>query len=866
MSTGVHLGTIRTQIPARLDRLPWSRFHWHVVAGLGTVWILDGLEVTIVGSIGARLTEHGSGINITPGGIGAAASVYVAGACVGALFFGQLTDRFGRKKLMMITLSVYILATVLTAFAFAPWYFFLCRFFTGAGIGGEYAAINSAIDELIPARNRGQVDITINGSYWVGSAIGGVAALWFLDTAVFARDFGWRLAFGVGALLGLTILMVRRSVPESPRWLFIHGRDEEAERIVDGIEADVQAETHRELPEPGAGITVRQRAAIPFREIAKVAIRFYPKRAMLGIALFVGQAFLYNAVTFNLGNILSRFFHVPSGTVPGFVVIFAVGNFLGAFLLGRLFDTLGRIPMIAGTYLISSGLTVVLALFLLGGTLTEWSFIALVSVTFFFASAGASAAYLTVSEIFPMETRALAIAFFYAVGTGLGGIIGPALFGNLIDRGENAVAIGFLIGAGVMALGGVAELLFGVKAEGVPLEDIAKPLTVADAERGAPAEAATPPQPQLSPEQLEALRFRQRAEEERARAAEHRAAAHELSVQSDGGGRTAADRLRAEQVLGDIADLRAQSFDEHASEHEQRALAERATEDAERQAALDRAAAAEQRARVDEERAQALAAENKADSEEHSELAEAAAERARASEQRALADKAHSEAQAQPGTAADVATAQAEMYEAWAQMHEARAQAHTARSEGNKRDAERYDREADAHQERALAAEQRVDAARHRVAAETLGGQEAAAEQTEQDRARAEERDRAARERDERIRRRITRRQAREHQGLRRFRPGPGDTLYSPGMVGTASRWAQTAEQDLDREINAIARALDERGPTDRDDLADAVGARYWGPGRFRAALREAEEEGLARRLSRTTYAPPTRTPAATRP
>ncbi|HEX6457789.1 MAG TPA: MFS transporter [Thermoleophilaceae bacterium] len=790
---------------------------------------------------------------MTPGGIGTAASIYVAGACIGALFFGQLTDRYGRKKLMMITLSVYILATVLTAFSFAPWYFFLCRFFTGAGIGGEYSAINSAIDELIPARNRGQVDITINGSYWVGSAIGGVAGLWFLDTAVFARDFGWRLAFGVGALLGLTILLVRRSVPESPRWLFIHGRDDEAERIVDGIEADVRGQTHRDLPEPGASITVRQRASIPFREIAKVAIRFYPKRATLGIALFVGQAFLYNAVTFNLGNILNRFFGVSSGAVPGFIVIFAVGNFLGAFLLGRLFDTLGRIPMIAGTYLISSGLTVVLAVFMLGGHLTEWSFIALVSVTFFFASAGASAAYLTVSEIFPMETRALAIAFFYALGTGLGGIIGLALFGNLIDRGESAVAIGFFVGAAVMALGGLAELLFGVKAEGVPLEDIAKPLTVADAESGGSAETQEPaPPPELAPEQLEALRCRQRAEEERARAAEHRAAVHELTAKSDG-----ADRLRAEEVLAEVAELRAKGLDERAGVHDRRSAADRATDGAQRQVALDRAAAAEQRAQVDEERAEALVAENRADSELHTELAEAAAERARASEQRALADKTRGEADGQQGPAGDVARAQVEMYEAWAQMHDARAQAHVARSERNRQDADRYEGEADAHQERALAAEQRVDAARHRVTAEAIGGREAAAEQTEHARAQAAERERAAHERDERIRRRIARRQAREHEGLRRFRPGPSSTLYSPGMVGTASRWAPTAEQDLDREIDSIERALDERGPTDRDDLAEAVGARYWGPGRFRAALREAEEEGRARRLSRMTYAPP---------
>jgi MFS family permease len=473
--------TISTQIPARLDRLPWSRFHWRVVAGLGTVWILDGLEVTIVGAIGARLTEHGSGLGLTPSDIGTAAAFYVAGACSGALLFGQLTDRYGRKLLMLLTLGLYIAATVITAFAFAPWFFFLCRFLTGAGIGGEYAAINSAIDELIPARNRGQVDITINGSYWVGSGVGALAALLFLDQAIFATGVGWRLAFGIGALLGLLILLVRRTIPESPRWLFIHGREQEAERIVARIEDGVRAETQRDLPEPRASIDVRQRASIPFREIARVAWRLYPKRVVLGLALFVGQAFLYNAVTFNLGTMLSRFFGVASGTVPAFMVIFAGGNFLGPLLLGRLFDTVGRRPMISGTHLGSAALTVVLGFLLAGGGLTSWSFIALVAVTFFLASAGASAAYLTVSEIFPMETRALAIAFFYAIGTGIGGIIGPLLFGNLIEGGEVAVAIGFFVGAAVMAAGGVAELLFGVRAERTPLENIARPITVADA-------------------------------------------------------------------------------------------------------------------------------------------------------------------------------------------------------------------------------------------------------------------------------------------------------------------------------------------------------------------------------------------------
>jgi MFS family permease len=478
-SAATSFRTIRTNIPARLDRLPWSRFHWRVVAGLGTVWILDGLEVTIVGSIGPQLTSAGSGLGITTAGIGTAASFYVAGACLGALFFGQLTDRLGRRKLMMLTLGVYILATVATAFSFAPWFFYLCRAITGAGIGGEYAAINSAIDELIPARNRGQVDLTINGSYWVGSGLGGVAALLFLNQ--FAANVGWRLAFGVGALLGVLILVVRRTVPESPRWLFIHGREREAGRIVEGIEGEVRRETGQQLADPEDSITIRQRERIPFREIARVAIRLYPTRAILGLALFVGQAFLYNAVTFNLGSMLSSFFGVASGTVPVFIVLFAAGNFLGPLLLGRLFDTVGRRPMISGTYLASAALTTLLGVMLVGGGLNRWTFIALIGVTFFFASAGASSAYLTVSEIFPMETRALAIALFYAVGTGLGGIIGPSLFGSMINGGPSEVAIGFFIGAGVMAIGGLAELVFGVRAERLSLENIAKPLTLADA-------------------------------------------------------------------------------------------------------------------------------------------------------------------------------------------------------------------------------------------------------------------------------------------------------------------------------------------------------------------------------------------------
>jgi MFS family permease len=481
--------TIRTDIPARLDRLPWTRFHWRVVIGLGTVWILDGLEVTIVGAIAPRLTEPGSGISMTSADIGMAAALYVAGACLGALFFGQLTDRHGRKKLFMLTMALYILATVATAFAFAPWYFFLCRFLTGMGIGGEYAAINSAIDELIPARNRGRVDLAINGSFWIGAALGAVVSLALLDTSLFPADFGWRLAFAAGALLGCGILLVRRHVPESPRWLFIHGHQEEAERIVRAIEEDAQREVGRELPPPKGEIVVRQRDAIPFRELATVTARRYPNRAKLGLALFIGQAFLYNAVTFDLGTILHDFFAVTSGSVPFFLVLFALSNFLGPLLLGRLFDTVGRKPMIAGTYLGSAVIVAVLALLLRNGSLDTTSFMALIMATFFLASAGASSAYLTVSEIFPMETRALAIALFYAVGTAVGGISGPLLFGQFIHSGNpEQVATGFLIGAAAMALGGIAELRYGVRAERRSLEDIATPLSAADAE----VEAADP--------------------------------------------------------------------------------------------------------------------------------------------------------------------------------------------------------------------------------------------------------------------------------------------------------------------------------------------------------------------------------------
>jgi MFS family permease len=484
MSESVQTGTITTHVPARLDRLPWSRFHWRVVVGLGGVWILDGLEVTMVGNVSARLTEKGSGIELNAAQIGVAAAIYITGACVGALFFGHLTDRFGRRNLFVLTLVVYLTATVATAFAFAPWYFFVARFFTGAGIGGEYAAINSAIDELIPARVRGRVDLVINGTYWLGSAAGAAGALVLLNTSNFPANIGWRLAFGIGAIFGIFVLLVRRNVPESPRWLFIHGRDQEAERVVGEIEDEVQRHTGEPLPEPqGRPLKVRQRETISFVEIARVAFKLYPRRAVLGLALFIGQAFLYNGVTFNLGTLLSEFYGVASGAVPIFFILWALSNFFGPLLLGHLFDTVGRKPMITLSYIGSAVVTVVLAVLFVTQTGGAWTFIAVLAVAFFLASAGASAAYLTVSEIFPMETRAMAIAFFYAVGTAIGGISGPLLFGQLIGSGQRGQVVwSFLIGAVVMAAAGLVELWLGVAAERRPLEELALPLTVADAE------------------------------------------------------------------------------------------------------------------------------------------------------------------------------------------------------------------------------------------------------------------------------------------------------------------------------------------------------------------------------------------------
>ncbi|GAA3423954.1 MFS transporter [Streptosporangium sandarakinum] len=476
----VETGTVTTKVPARLDRLPWSRWHWMIIIGLGTVWILDGLEVTIIGNLSAQLAKEGSGLAITQAQVaGTAAALYVAGACVGALFFGWLTDRFGRKKLFIITMVVYLVATAATAFSFSAWWFFLFRFLTGFGIGGEYAAINSAIDELIPSRHRGRIDVVINGSYWLGAAGGALLTVPLLNDL--PVNIGWRVAFGLGVVLGLGILLVRRHVPESPRWLFIHGRGREAEELVDGIEERVETEKGERLSEPSSSMTIHQRRSIGFGQIAHTMVARYPKRTVLGFSLFIGQAFLYNAITFGYAQILSTFFKIDTNTGYFFAVI-AVGNFLGPLLLGHLFDTVGRVPMISGTYIGSGVLLLGTAWLFNQGVLTAVTLTACWCVVLFFASAGASAAYLTVSEIFPMETRAMAIAFFYAIGTLVGGVAGPLIFSHLVESGKPGdTALAFVIGAVLMIAAGLVEVFLGVKAEGKSLEDIAEPLTSASA-------------------------------------------------------------------------------------------------------------------------------------------------------------------------------------------------------------------------------------------------------------------------------------------------------------------------------------------------------------------------------------------------
>lgn len=462
-----------TDIPFRIDRLPWSRWHWLLVVGLGITWMLDGLEVTLVGAISPRL-EDANGLGLSATQIGAAASAYLGGAVAGALIFGELTDRFGRRKLFLITLGCYLVCTVLTAFSWDVWSFALFRALTGMGIGGEYAAINSTIDELIPSRRRGWADLSINGTWWVGTIVGSAVSLVLLDPAVIDQRFGWRLAFGLGAALALAILFVRRALPESPRWLLAHGRAPEAERITADIEARVGPPAV--TTEPLRTIAVAPHGG-GIATTCVTLLRTYPRRTALALILMCTQAFLYNAIFFTESLVLATFFGVPAGKVGLYIFPFALGNVLGPLLLGHWFDRIGRRPMIAATYGLSAVLLAVTAWLFGLGKLDATTITVCWSVIFFFASAGASAAYLTVSEIFPVETRAMAIAIVYAVGTLVGGAFAPLLFGALIGSGSVArVVDGYLVGVVAMAAGAVAAVVLGVRAERQILEDIAPPL------------------------------------------------------------------------------------------------------------------------------------------------------------------------------------------------------------------------------------------------------------------------------------------------------------------------------------------------------------------------------------------------------
>ena len=469
---------VETDIPARLDRLPWTRFHTLIVAALGITWILDGLEVTLAGSIAGALQESAV-LHFSAAEVGLVGSAYLTGAVIGAVLFGYLTDRFGRKKLFFVTLGLYLAATASTAASWDFWSFALFRFLTGAGIGGEYTAINSAIQEFIPARFRGRTDLAINGSFWLGAAVGAAGAALFVQPGRLPPDWGWRAAFGIGSLLGLGILALRRLIPESPRWLMLHARIEEAEAVIGEIERRVEEAAGMGRLAPAEGrIRLASSSHTPLVRMVLAIIRDYPQRTVLGLVLMSSQAFFYNAIFFTYALVLTQFYGVPSGSIGWYILPFALGNFCGPLLLGPLFDRIGRKPMIASTYAISGVLLAIVGHLFSTGAVDAVQLTLCWTGIFFFASAAASAAYLTVSESFPIEARALAIAFFYSVGTALGGVVSPWLFGTLIGSGErSAVFNGYLLGAGLMVAAALTELAIGVKAERVPLESVARPLS-----------------------------------------------------------------------------------------------------------------------------------------------------------------------------------------------------------------------------------------------------------------------------------------------------------------------------------------------------------------------------------------------------
>jgi MFS family permease len=467
-----------TDVPARLDRLPWSRFHWRVILALGITWILDGLEVTLAGSLASAISESPSlGLSATQ--VGLAASAYLVGAVAGALGFGWLADRFGRRRLFFITLLVYMFASVATGLSWDFWSFAFFRMLTGAGIGGEYAAVNSAIHELMPARYRGRVDLAVNGSFWAGAALAAVVSLVVLHPTVLDLELGWRAAFVIGGLLAVIVLFLRRFLPESPRWLMLHGKPGEAEAVLAAIEADVEAR-HGPLPPVDAKARLWRFGHASMGDVAKSMLHTHRRRSVLGLVLMTCQAFCYNAFSFTYALVLTRFYGVPAAEVGWFILPFALGNLCGPLMLGPLFDTIGRRPMITATYAISGLLMAATGVAFAADALTAWQLTAAWSATFFFASAAASAAYLTVGESFPLEMRALAIALFFAIGTGMGGVAAPAVFGALIDTGSRfAILGGYLLAAVLMLAASVTAWRLGFAAERRPLEEVAPPLAAA---------------------------------------------------------------------------------------------------------------------------------------------------------------------------------------------------------------------------------------------------------------------------------------------------------------------------------------------------------------------------------------------------
>ena len=417
--------------------------------------------------------------------IGALASCYLLGAVVGALVCGHLTDRHGRTKLLFVTLGIYLCGTFLSAFAWDFVTLAVCRAVTGIGIGGEYAAINSAIDELVPARVRGRVALAINGTFWVGAALGSGATLLLLDPDVFAIDVGWRLGFGIGAFLGLFVLAARRYVPESPRWLVIHGYSDRARAVMRDIEAGVVRETGTPLPAPPATLAIAPRRRTGLGVIVSTMLATYRTRSLLVFVLIAAQAFLYNAIFFTYAIVLTRFYDVPAQSAGIYLLPFALGNFFGPLLLGHYFDTLGRRTMITATYALSGVLLFVTGYLFMQDSLSAVMQTLLWSVIFFFASAAASSAYLTASEVFPLELRALAIAVFFSLGTAAGGVLAPWFFGVLIDTGSRtSVFAGYAVGAALMVGAGAVAACFAVRAERAPLETVAPPLSANTVSRG----------------------------------------------------------------------------------------------------------------------------------------------------------------------------------------------------------------------------------------------------------------------------------------------------------------------------------------------------------------------------------------------